>query len=410
MRGKHRPSRLLLSCREMKARSCAGPCQLPADCRAPEAMGLPACLHSQPIVVEVWSLATRARRDPAPKDRMAAIKASSVTSFEVGAVTRRDVLCDGGSATNFDLIVASVAGVSGASPMLLARCTGLPGRSLRENEMTSLRFLTWPRSSSASSSVAVCGRLRALRGGLIGLGHLHAFQPEGHALSRSPASHAIGDFFLASFATLPGRTNKHVLANINHSIHLCAREGDPESRRSVNVLPGVRSRVRNVTSRTAQSNLRRFQHWLTQTFPVCQRHHVFLSTRVHDHIRQVTRLVRREIGVVAEQTKRPTGVRKYHRLTVPTRVEFLFPPPPQQPEHLRSHQKIDTHGSNDHACHRGCNSRFDEGSQVVDDRPVHYNCTCLCLHGSCRLCQISCHCCSRDLTCQQISHVVCTSL
>ena len=39
-----------------------------------------------------------------------------------------------------------------------------------------------------------------------------------------------------------------------------------------------------VTSRAAQSNLSRFQHWLTQTFPVCQRHHVFLSTRVHDHI------------------------------------------------------------------------------------------------------------------------------
>ena len=34
--------------------------------------------------------------------------------------------------------------------------------------------------------------------------------------------------------------------------------------------------------------------------------------------------------------------------------------PPRQPEHLPSHQKIDTHGSNDHACHRGCNFRFDE--------------------------------------------------
>ena len=56
-----------------------------------------------------------------------------------------------------------------------------------------------------------------------------------------------------------------------------------------------------VTSRTAQSNLSRFQHWLTQTFPLCQRHHVFLSTRVHDHIRQVTRFVRREIGVVANR-------------------------------------------------------------------------------------------------------------
>ena len=96
---------------------------------------------------------------------MAAIRASSVTSFEVGAVTRRDVLCDGGGATDFDLIVASVAAVSGASPILLACCTALPFRPLRANEMTSLRFLTWPRSSSASSSVAVCGRLRALRGG-----------------------------------------------------------------------------------------------------------------------------------------------------------------------------------------------------------------------------------------------------
>ena len=36
-------------------------------------------------------------------------------------------------------------------------------------------------------------------------------------------------------------------------------------------------------------------------FPVCQRHHVFLSTRVHDHIQQVTRFVRREIGVVANR-------------------------------------------------------------------------------------------------------------
>ena len=70
--------------------------------------------------------------------------------------------------------------------------------------------------------------------------------------------------------------------------------------------------------------------------------------------------------------------------------------PHQQPEHLRSHQKIDTHGSNDHACHTGCISRFDEGSQVVDDRPVHNNSTCLRFHGSCPFCQSSCHCCSRD--------------
>ena len=41
-----------------------------------------------------------------------------------------------------------------------------------------------------------------------------------------------------------------------------------------------------VTSRTAQTNLSRFQHRLTQTFPVCQRHQVFLRTRVHDHIQQ----------------------------------------------------------------------------------------------------------------------------
>ena len=159
--------------------------------------------------------------------------------------------------------------------------------------------------------------------------------------------------------------------------------------------------------RTAQSNLSRFQQWSTKIFPICQRHHVFLSTRVHDHIQQETRFVRREIGVVA-RTKRPKGVQKYH-------VEFLSPPqaqrvPLRQPEHLRSHQKIDTLGSSDHACHRSCNSRFDEGNQVVDDRLVHNNSTCLRFHGSCRLCQNSCHCCSRDLTCQQISHVVCTSL
>ena len=51
--------------------------------------------------------------------------------------------------------------------------------------------------------------------------------------------------------------------------------------------------------------------------------------------------------------------------------------PPQQPEHLRCHQKIDTLDSHVHACHRGCNSRSDEGNQVVDDRPVHNNSTCL---------------------------------
>ena len=83
----------------------------------------------------------------------------------------------------------------------------------------------------------------------------------------------------------------------------------------------------------------------------------------------------------------PTEVQKCRRLTVPTRVEFLSLPqaqrvPPTQPEPLPSHQSIDTHGSNDHACHRGCNSLFDEGSQVVDDRPVHNNSTCLCFHGS----------------------------
>ena len=53
---------------------------------------------------------------------------------------------------------------------------------------------------------------------------------------------------------------------------------------------------------------------------------------------------------------------------MPTRVEFLFPPqsqrvPLRQPEHLRSHQKIDTHGSTGHACHRGCNSRLGSVSQ-----------------------------------------------
>ena len=36
----------------------------------------------------------------------------------------------------------------------------------------------------------------------------------------------------------------------------------------------------------------------------------------------------------------------------------------------------------------------------------HINSTCLCFHGSCRLCQNSCHCCSRDLTCQRTLHVV----
>ena len=70
-------------------------------------------------------------RKPAPKERMAAIKAPSVTSSDVGSITRRDVLCDGGGATNFDLIVASVAPVSGARPILLACCTALPARPPR---------------------------------------------------------------------------------------------------------------------------------------------------------------------------------------------------------------------------------------------------------------------------------------
>ena len=52
--------------------------------------------------------------------------------------------------------------------------------------------------------------------------------------------------------------------------------------------------------------------------------------------------------------------------------------PPRQPEHLRSHQKIDTLGSNVHVCHRDCIFLIDEGNQVVDDRPVHNNSTCLC--------------------------------
>ena len=52
--------------------------------------------------------------------------------------------------------------------------------------------------------------------------------------------------FLASFATPPGSTNKHVLANINQFDPHCARAKVIQRvRRSVNVLPGVRSRVRN---------------------------------------------------------------------------------------------------------------------------------------------------------------------
>ena len=74
------------------------------------------------------------------------------------------------------------------------------------------------------------------------------------------------------------------------------------------------------------------------------------------------------------------GVQKYHRPTVLTRFEFLSP--------QGSHLKINTPGSNDHACHRGCNSRFDEDNQVVHDPRVH-NSTCLCFHSSCRFC-----CCS----------------
>ena len=71
------------------------------------------------------------------------------------------------------------------------------------------------------------------------------------------------------------------------------------------------------------------------------------------------------------------------KLTVPTRVGFPSPPdaqrvPPRQPEHLHSHQKIDTLDSNVHVCHRDCNFRFDEGNHVVDDRPFQNYGTCLC--------------------------------
>ena len=122
-----------------------------------------------------------------------------------------------------------------------------------------------------------------------------------------------------------------------------------------------------VGSRTAQANLSKFQQWLTQTFPVCQRRHVFLSTIVHDHIQQFSRFVRRKIGVVANRQNVQRGFQRYRKLTVPTRVGFLSLPqaqrvPPLKPEHLRSHQKIDTLDSNVHVCHRDCNFRFDEGS------------------------------------------------
>ena len=50
-----------------------------------------------------------------------------------------------------------------------------------------------------------------------------------------------------------------------------------------------------------QSHLSKFPQWLTQTSPVCQRHHVFLSTRVLDHIQHVSRFARREIRVVANR-------------------------------------------------------------------------------------------------------------
>ena len=146
-----------------------------------------------------------------------------------------------------------------------------------------------------------------------------SMQPPPHRLSRPHLDAVTSIHQLRRRTQRPGISSCHQSCQLHHLI----------------IAPSThhKTAMSFVTSRTTQSNLNSFQHWLTQTF--CQRHHVFLETNVHDHIQQVTRFVRGEIGVVP---KRQSVQRE------PTRVEFLSPPhfqrvPPQQPKHLRLHQK-----------------------------------------------------------------------
>ena len=170
-----------------------------------------------------------------------------------------------------------------------------------------------------------------------------------------------------------------------------------------------------VTSRTAQANLSRFQQWLTQTSPVCQRHCVFLSTRVHDHIQQVFHIRQTGYQSCRRQTERRNGIPEMSQnrrcphvfnfsLLFRLRRFHLESPSTCVPTRRSTHLgQMFTFATED------CNIRFRRGQSGRRwTRPVHNNSTCLCFHGSCRLCQNSCHCCSRDLTCHQISQVVCT--
>ena len=164
---------------------------------------------------------------------------------------------------------------------------------------------------------------------------------------------------------------------------------------------------------TSPVPLRRFQHWLTQTLPVCQRHHVFRSTRVHDHIQQVTRFVRRERVVANRQSVQPesrntTDRQCPHVLNFSLLLKLsgfhLNSPSTCAPTRRSTHMtQIITLAT--------------EAAILVSTRATKSSMTDLsttttlvCFHDSCRLCHKLLPLLLHGLDLHQISHVVCASL
>ena len=149
-----------------------------------------------------------------------------------------------------------------------------------------------------------------------------------------------------------------------------------------------------VTSGTAQAYLNRFQRRFTQTSPVSQRYHMFLSTRVHDHTRQISS---RFAWQCARLVAHRHGPHVLHVLVLFTRIVVF---------HLNSPSVgVRTLFRLTHLVQMpSCKFHSDENNQVFDGRFVNINSICRWCCGFYRFYRYPCHCCSRG-----ISHVACTS-
>ena len=171
----------------MNARSSAGALPAASRLQSPRSSGTPGLSPlATNLFVEVWSLATRARGDPCTErtdgdhQGLGLARSRAVTCSVMGW---RHKLC---------LIVASVAAVSRASSILLARCHSFVRQTPAHqgDDFASFPVLA-PFFLGFIISRCLCA-LACFARRLIGLGHLHAFRPWRHALTCGPASNAIG--------------------------------------------------------------------------------------------------------------------------------------------------------------------------------------------------------------------------